>query len=1736
MQEVSPYNQVIFSNPDDKANVDLVNSYRFRSNSPVKYRKWSPDISQEERFRKKREREDEYVRTLEPEEKPILLIKQKNLYKNCKSPHLIEDPAAHDVFYKVSKNTEIIEDIGEQININEELASKKTLVYRPKAEISEPATLKDIYKIQGIEFLPEGFLELEPLLYKDEYDFENRFHEKLFENEQRKYKSMRRKQYAQKEQKKKRHVTIFIVDQYKDHLTDYLDEWYARNHRRMTKQEIDYVAKVLNTDPNAFASLQDVYLEKKKATNARKLKEFLLADGVDRKDLINSLPSRIRKHFIDCDEYINNRADSQKPSSKSMAIKRLVENYDKGTPTEQNIVQNQKSSLYPQSQSFANNSSTGYNINFMNTSSSNPPTRQDSRPNNSSTSQRDPNVSKSKARISSAKLSDVMAPRSSQYDEFGNFISPELMDRDSERLRETANTLNSKSKNYSEIYSANVNRQSSPNKQTLNSRVSQPEKEINQIQNSQVSVNVKSKTSLPQHKQSLSQERITGGFQDLSQAAPTRRNSLVPSENGDVQNERDLRIYFDTEINTILDRIRNSSYASQNKLAYKKNSEMRHLSQKQTRSTSKYQGSLSGRHPANPDTPCIPKTAIIIDQIASDVLTRQKTKTSSRPKVETISTPNPKSDKSSLKSPRYTLGNRPSQNSRPIRMSSELRAYEADPFEYKERSGAELINNRVMRMSSQIRHYNENPYEYRNPGLTMLDKNSEELEIFAEVDTHGREKQTADSQPKEATELKTTSTEEMNYSLSNKKSVFPFAADDESLAHSRQSNFNNKLELHLSKRSSIVNRSSGVLSKIPEIKRITIVATNSRGESVVSQKLKPTLIGNHYYFQIIDDIIDSQGNRKSFVTVKNEKGEIIGQQQVDFAQLGSFHHSAVVLNEDRLTRQASVSLLARNEIGDTIAITPITMNYSRLSSGESVVGVFGPQGDRRSTLISKKNGDELTIIHNLKPIVLGNQFFRQTVTETRTPLSVKLTIATLNENGEVISKSKVSPDLAGQSYFSYVAEEQIDGDNNRKITLNTLNNKDQLILQQSFITQLEDVLQDYKAVSLLEEVEDEKGCRTLTIMERNPTNNRLTTQKQLRASVFGDEYYVEIAENEIEKSGTHSFTVSAKQSISGKLIARKTTHSKTGMILNDYLNDIRKETEEELGKDLNAKESILLRPMTEEYFIEVVHDSGNDAKGKCSVIIVAKDFRGKTLVQTTIDTSGLVKIDSPEFTEALSNIENEIDIQRTATIAKMSAFNNRISQNIRRSKLMSKAEFQEQWNTFNDEKNQPSINRGPNSSTKKSVQNTPYTHGEGVFPFKSQNVYYRRLLNNLTNNPSPKRNSTPAAKKQGSLVVETKKKANTLLLASKEQQKTADRLSSTSKSAYHDRNNSARVEQTEQSRSSQHGQPASQTSLKKNSQAQIVDLTPKTSLKSNMSNNSVVLSQFQKPNRVKQIYSERQSITSQQGESKSPFIATPKNSTTKSAHRDSLANSFHNSEANINHTERNLKFNERHSEVPNPYTRHENQQSLRVDQRIIISQNHSPSSIYGIRNSKEELVPDHQQKRGSTNTHDSFDPKNSFDGQTHELIKKSQELKGYLDDYINSLSNVRVRNQPPNKHQSELYKEPKKSNFIKERNPEIVSNTKHSASDEKIKIAESDERELRVRVEEVFEQEKGKLGSKVLQRVKEKIEEDSKNGKGLMDEFYEFCERELPLDQKYKDSIMLISLFYYFLEKKNLIK
>ncbi len=132
---------------------------------------------------------------------------------------------------------------------------KKQTVFHP-TNLSKTAPVNDqkeedaIYKVEGVEFLPEGFLELDPVLYVDAYEFENELQKKMFKDNQRKVVQQRRKQYENRWKQKKRDVTIFILDEHKDKVINYLERWYFKHKRKMNEREIVHVSQLLNCDPD----------------------------------------------------------------------------------------------------------------------------------------------------------------------------------------------------------------------------------------------------------------------------------------------------------------------------------------------------------------------------------------------------------------------------------------------------------------------------------------------------------------------------------------------------------------------------------------------------------------------------------------------------------------------------------------------------------------------------------------------------------------------------------------------------------------------------------------------------------------------------------------------------------------------------------------------------------------------------------------------------------------------------------------------------------------------------------------------------------------------------------------------------------------------------------------------------------------------------------------------------------------------------------------------------------------------------------------------------------------------------------------------------------------------------------------------------------------------------------------------------------------------------------------------
>ena len=115
----------------------------------------------------------------------------------------------------------------------ENFIRRHTFIHAKESTLSQGEGMNNLIKIEGQEFLPEGFIELDPLLYKDEYEFGSKEDEKLFELEQRKMKHLRRKQYGQRHDKKQRDVTIYLMDAKQSKVVDFLEQWNGKHKRKL---------------------------------------------------------------------------------------------------------------------------------------------------------------------------------------------------------------------------------------------------------------------------------------------------------------------------------------------------------------------------------------------------------------------------------------------------------------------------------------------------------------------------------------------------------------------------------------------------------------------------------------------------------------------------------------------------------------------------------------------------------------------------------------------------------------------------------------------------------------------------------------------------------------------------------------------------------------------------------------------------------------------------------------------------------------------------------------------------------------------------------------------------------------------------------------------------------------------------------------------------------------------------------------------------------------------------------------------------------------------------------------------------------------------------------------------------------------------------------------------------------------------------------------------------------------
>ena len=292
MTDVRQYNQNHKNGAISSAEKKQLSSFQL-NNSGIK-KEWSPERSREEVDRQKQLREQQYNKTLNESEKPTLLVHKKTVYKDVKTSDLgLSSGPTENVIKIANKSIPRTSNQPESSKNQNDNVKTKVYINQNKNGFGQDT----ITKIEGVEHLPKGFVELEPILFKDKFDFPTPVHEELFNKEQMKTKLQRIKQYDQRNREKERKVTIYTIEETKSKTLEYLDSWFRESNRLMNEGEIEYVSKSLQVQASLLDQIQKAYFKKVKARLNSKFEKDLKRSTENPKNKSETIPGEVQKYM-----------------------------------------------------------------------------------------------------------------------------------------------------------------------------------------------------------------------------------------------------------------------------------------------------------------------------------------------------------------------------------------------------------------------------------------------------------------------------------------------------------------------------------------------------------------------------------------------------------------------------------------------------------------------------------------------------------------------------------------------------------------------------------------------------------------------------------------------------------------------------------------------------------------------------------------------------------------------------------------------------------------------------------------------------------------------------------------------------------------------------------------------------------------------------------------------------------------------------------------------------------------------------------------------------------------------------------------------------------------------------------------------------------------------------------------------------------------------------------------------
>lgn len=1046
------FSRVIHKNYNDKKTQDLVNSYNYSHTNPKKYRKWSPDISYEERFKKKRTREEDYMKDFHPEDKPILLVNKKHEYKGVGNPALFKDPDAKESYYKVSENTNEIDDISKEIQGLKNFIRRKTLVHKPKNLDEETEEgLSSIYKVEGKEFLPEGFIELDPLLMKDDYQFESKIDEKLFREEQRKLKVLRRKQYEQRDQKKIRDVTIFVLDEKKGKIVDFLDKWDKKHKRPMNKRELGYVSKLLKEDPHKMALLQDLYYKKKKIEHNKKydnkLKRpklrfkdipFAMTGGMEKKDGYKDVNSQYLKNVT---PHIPSYLDKYR---KKMKLNQSNENFDNDKTMIKSIGdQSIPNPHYANTSPIQEGDYKTMNDNFekmVNTTNPNGPGNSDARASFNYDSYN-----------KSVKNKDLITNQT---------LNGDSSDKDEELKKYFDDEIHSI---LNKIKSVKPEKEDPYLKDARKSIMSKINEEPEELTESQKIIN-------------SFKQKLMGSdpnLQNIVKEAEVKKNAFTDFKNE--ANESGLKNWSFTNLMTaqrpIMDKVKRVSIIGKNK-----------------------NGDTFITQKLKP----VPIGNEYLYQTVEDI-----TKDEEGKRVRTVSIIT-KNDQGQVISKLEVDPENIGQNYENEIIETEP-AFEGDKSKLvvvKNENGEIAISQKLTPTVNLV------PNDDLAKGLEIGNFKKPQVQKEKNITTcrlspvHFKDKVFVQELheiefPDGSGELKIITKDDKKAIIDEKKGNFnllgdsyyssieeyhklidPKKGDDEDNIETvfRLETRNNKGDL-------ICHLDLDKMYNKKDEKKI-----NPKNKKTNIYKLNPVNINDNYLTQEIEEK-EIYGSIESTLKTFDKDKNLLDEKDLESEKQSNGYFSEVLEKDKKLyiiTKNKKDEIVGEYEVPEEIS------KLNELTEFDTVEQKIDDKGERKSIIAIKDKDNKRFKSTILRPTLIGNKYYVQTVNELLDKEETvwdekeeKGVIVTMDEEGNIVDKKEIDPKLLSDNYYNKIVDESIDEYGNRRITLHTFNDQDELIAEKVLEPKIKGELENEDLDFIVEEIIDENDNKKLTALNKN---------------------------------------------------------------------------------------------------------------------------------------------------------------------------------------------------------------------------------------------------------------------------------------------------------------------------------------------------------------------------------------------------------------------------------------------------------------------------------------------------------------------------------------------------------------------------------------------------------------------------------------------------------------------------